>query len=364
MAASKVRESNMELLRLLAMFLILVVHSDFFALGKPDNALVLSRPVEGFTRLFIEAVAFICVDVFVLLSGWYRIRFSLKGLIKFLYQCLFFSIGIYMLLVLTGLFNFSLSTFAECFFVNNNSYWFVKAYILLFILSPALNYFVDHCDKQMYKLILLLFFIFQCLYGWLSSGAAFLMLGNSTCSFIGLYLLSAYVNKYRPRWSTLGWRAYLWVFVGICLLESAMPMITAYVFNNDSLTASVLSRVYAYSSPLVILSSLSFLLTFASIKVFYNKVINWIAISCFAACLLHGHHCVVDDYFASTIRTFYANSSYSLFLVKTFGFCVLFFLAAIPLDKVRMITFKYIEKVLFANNKSNENRDTYTTVTK
>lgn len=48
----KERLSNFELLRIIAMFLVLVVHADFFALGAPNREDVITEPLSSFGRYF------------------------------------------------------------------------------------------------------------------------------------------------------------------------------------------------------------------------------------------------------------------------------------------------------------------------
>lgn len=42
---SKIRQSNMELLRIIAMFLILIVHSDYYSLGAPNKVDIIVAPL-------------------------------------------------------------------------------------------------------------------------------------------------------------------------------------------------------------------------------------------------------------------------------------------------------------------------------
>ena len=71
------RDSNMELLRVVSMLLVLVVHAGFRALSVPTPAEAVSAPGSTLLRFFSESASIICVNVFVLLSGWYGIRFRL-----------------------------------------------------------------------------------------------------------------------------------------------------------------------------------------------------------------------------------------------------------------------------------------------
>ena len=90
----KVRNSNMEMLRLLAMFMVLVYHADFLSLGVPkmDFAMNASQWIDSSLRFLIQSACVVCVNVFVMLSGWFGIRPKLDRFISFLFQVTFFTI--------------------------------------------------------------------------------------------------------------------------------------------------------------------------------------------------------------------------------------------------------------------------------
>lgn len=135
------RQTNMELLRIVAMFLILLVHADFWSLGYPTTVQYKSDPVATMTRIIFEVIAIISIDIFVLISGWFSIKPSVKGFCNFIFQCAYFLIGIYALLVVLGIKSVSLDGLLDMFMLTKN-HWFIKAYIGLYILAPALNIFL------------------------------------------------------------------------------------------------------------------------------------------------------------------------------------------------------------------------------
>ena len=188
------RKTNIELLRLLSMFLILVVHADFWSLGAPTCQEFRESLLPSVTRILIEAISIVSVNVFIFISGWFTIKPTLKGFGNFIFQCGFFLIGIYVVMLVTGQATLSLKGIAGCFCLTSSN-WFIKAYIGLYILSPVLNLFVETSSKKQFGIILVSFFIFQTIYG-LSGAAAFIEHGYSTFSFIGIYLLAQYVRHY------------------------------------------------------------------------------------------------------------------------------------------------------------------------
>ena len=88
------RQSNIELLRVVSMFLILVVHVVYFSLGIPTQEMVVSSPVSSITHLFIMAVSFCAVDVFVLISGYFGIKPSKTKALSLGYISLFYPLVI------------------------------------------------------------------------------------------------------------------------------------------------------------------------------------------------------------------------------------------------------------------------------
>ena len=88
------RSSNIELLRILAMFLVLVHHANILSIGIPSWAECVSAPGNTFFRFFIQSLAIVAVDVFVLISGWFGIKPSLKKLLALLFQVFFFTLTI------------------------------------------------------------------------------------------------------------------------------------------------------------------------------------------------------------------------------------------------------------------------------
>ena len=88
----KERESNIEAARILAMSLVVLVHANYFSLGGIDRSDIIASPSSSFMRMFFEHLCIVGVNLFVLISGWFGIRPTVKGAISLLYQVLFYSI--------------------------------------------------------------------------------------------------------------------------------------------------------------------------------------------------------------------------------------------------------------------------------
>lgn len=339
MSNSVVRDSNIELLRIIAMFMVLVLHADFIALGAPGKEDLVSSPIISIFKVLFEELSIVAVNVFVLISGWFRIKPSIKGFCKFAFQCLFFSIGIYIFMLLSGTITFSFNGLAECFVLTKTShYWFIISYICLYILTPVLNSFIDNVDKKTYLYVLTGFFTFQTLYAFVGGSADFCMKGYSAMSFIGLYLLAGFVRKNMASFNCNKI---------VCLagyLCCSLVLILIYIFSIYWDLNIISSRMNNYTNPLIIVSSLSLLLYFSQLN-FRNKIVNTFGISSFAVYLLHCNPNVFNLY-VDSIRTIVVNHNAIEFLLVLVMICI-WFLSAVIIDRLRIIIWDRVSGLIF-----------------
>lgn len=321
------------------MFGVLIVHTDFGVLGEPTRQEWLEMPSYTVIRTFIEACAIVAVNVFVLISGWFGIRFKWSGLGKLLFQCAFFFFGIYLVLRFCGLSETPwLKGIYMCLMFSENA-WFVKAYLGLFIFAPVLNKFVEHSTKKHLSVFLIVFFVFQSLFGWLSAGAVYIEKGYSAFSFMGLYLLGRYVNIYRPRWSQ--WKIrHDWMAYGLFSLLTTAGFLVFIILDVYPLFA----MFAAYTSPFIIVSALFLVLAFSKMP-FANKAVNWTAASCFAVYLLH--FILFPTYMRPWIQHLASNHSGITFLGLLAALLMAFYITAVLTDKVRLWLWSRLFAPLF-----------------
>lgn len=89
MIAVKKRDSNIELLRNISMFLILVIHANFVALPHISYEEFVSNTTPSVVRFFIEAIGIVAVNIFVFISGWFGINTRKKSVLSFIYMVIF-----------------------------------------------------------------------------------------------------------------------------------------------------------------------------------------------------------------------------------------------------------------------------------
>ena len=218
----------------------------------------------------------------------------------------------------------------------NGDLWFVKAYIILFLLSPIQNSFIEHATKQQFFIVLVAFYSFQTVYGWMMDASVqFTMNGTTGLSFFGLYLLGRYLRLYPFRYSQLSKRKDLIIYLGLALLMCVCNIVLLYLGK----TVTVTGRLYSYASPIVILASVYLLLFFSKLS-FTNRSVNWIASSCFAVYLFHCNGFFFDRYYRKMIEYIYFDSGYAVLGIATY--IILIYAIAVLLDKVRMFLWNRI----------------------
>ena len=82
---NQVRLSNIELCRIFAIICVLLVHSDFAALGGPGN---LDETSLGL--IATECFSIIGVNVFVLITGYFSVFPKKKSLFNLSYCCFYY----------------------------------------------------------------------------------------------------------------------------------------------------------------------------------------------------------------------------------------------------------------------------------
>ena len=202
----KVRESSFELMRIIAMIMVLSVHADFLVDGVPTGADITDHPALALTRITWESVCIVCVNIFVMISGWFGIHPTVRGFCHLMFQVVFYLWGIFLVELALGHATVTWHSIKMCLLLERAN-WFVIAYIGLYLLAPVVNAFIEKASERTLRHVIICFFIFEVTFGWCGS-AVFIQSGYSTLSFIGLYLFARYLHLYGERFSRHGLAIY------------------------------------------------------------------------------------------------------------------------------------------------------------
>jgi len=248
------------------------------------------------------------------------------------------------LFILLGKSQFSISGLLDIFQLSAKD-WFIKSYFVLMIIAPVLNIYSKEAEEKTQRYVVLSFFLFEAIYGWVTGGRRFFVDGYGPLHFIGLYLTAQYIHYHlqedtvpvflkkiftMPKWVDLC------VFLLMAIINTAL-IISGTILTNGS--ESIHGIVYAYSNPFTIVGALYLLLFFSKIKMPYVKVINWLGASSFAVYLFHGETTVRNSFFTPQVQ--YVYEAYSGFncIVLIFAFLLFIYFISVVIDQIRLVSW-------------------------
>lgn len=326
--SDNLRQSGIELLRIVAIVMVLVCHANARVLGLPSRAEVFSVPAPSIARMLFGAMAVYGVNIFVMISGWFGISAKPKGLAKLLFEVFFLLWGIYAVFLLTGNATFNMHDIKVCLALTDE-YWFVMAYVGLYIFSPVLNAFVEKASKRELQLLLVGFYVFQCYYCW-ASGTLDYFSGYSIAFFFGLYLTARYFRLYPVR--ILSRHGGL-VYVASLAVVTTVSVVALVLVGNWA-------RMLRYDNPLVIVGAIGLLNAFSHLR-FHSRLVNSLATACFAVYIIHFDP-LVFHYFAMAVKSIYNSTSDLVTVAAISMFLVTVFLACWLIDRVRLCASRFV----------------------
>lgn len=321
----KQRESNFEALRITAMMMVVLLHCNYFVLGDVDVVAIDTSPIESFFRMFWDQLCTPCVNLFILISGWFGIRPKLKGSISLLFQVVFYTV---ISVVICKIFGWEVSfDRIKAALTCQMAYWFIWPYLLLYITAPAFNLLVEKAPEKVRGVILSLL-TFEFALDWVvyyTGGGG----GKSYIAFVTLYLIGRVLATREMEIKQWGKNTYLLLF----FIMTLIPTVIAYfgeMFVHFQFGKS------AYTNPFVIAASIALTLYFSKLH-FASKVVNWLACSSFSIYLLHMNPLLAGHFKEIMYIVFgWCDSSLTVYTLLALFLSLLLGLCCMFIDKMRI----------------------------
>lgn len=277
------RKSNIELLRIVAMALIVMSH---FAV---HSGFAFAAADWSWKRLFIQCTALgsVGVDIFVLISGFFLIQqgFRFQKFCRLIGQIWFYLLAVLLIAWLTGFAPVTKTLLRQSLLPLWLVHWFAYVYILLYLLFPFINRAVSSFSEPMLrKLLLLLTGLWSLMPFLLHSDMGYSILGW----FIYLYLLGAYFRLYPEKSEALSKHALLIVLVGFALLISRFAVLDLIVAHEGTPQPIDFSGLDP-NVPYILMMSVGLFLWLKKRPMGTIPWINRIASTMFGVYLIHDH---------------------------------------------------------------------------
>ena len=324
---SATRNSSIELLRILLMVFIVMHHV---------VSSVIAPAFSSHAWACLDVFLHTAVVIFVLISGYFGIRFSWKRLLSLVLQVLFYSVLLFIIVALIkGRWSGAIFAFLP---FSNNYYWFVTIYLQLYLVSYFINYLFEHCsDKEFFALLgVLAFFVFYL--GFLRKNAI-CSDGKNLLNFIFIYQIGYGIHRFQYWFEK---RRKLIQLVMISML--AIISLCYFIPDSHNLFVHAIVFLYKYNSPFLILLSVLIFLLFLAIKM-KSTTINYLAASSFSIYLIHEHPLFREFIYVKPFRQMMASGidGFSLLGIVIL-FAIIVSLICMMIDKIRVYLFSLIIK--------------------
>lgn len=216
------RLAGPELLRCIAMMMVVVLH--YLDKGKILPALTLEQlGFAGTVSWLLECFCIVAVNTYMLITGYFLGASRMKPgrLVKLYLQVWFYSVGVGAVSVLTGILPIQELTTHDIltmiFPVSMGHYWFITAYVFLFLLLPFVGGAVEKMSKKQLQFALgMMLFFFSVIKTLLPVRMEQDAMGYDCLWYLCVFLTAAYIRKFGLPFLQKSKNCLL-LFVGSCL---------------------------------------------------------------------------------------------------------------------------------------------------
>ncbi len=352
----KKRNPSFELLRIIAMLMILMLHYNshsgaLLELGIPAGS------VNIFANI-IEAFAIAGINTYVLISGFFlsKSHIRISRIIQLLCQVYFYTILVSVAMMVVGTYalhndNSVYKVVQYIFPISSEHYWFVTAYVIMYMMAPVMNAAVEKLTRKQMKIVitgLLLWFCF------IKSFVPVLFptdkFGYDYGWFICLYLIAAYIRKYNVVLFYTARKSAL-VYLISCAIIATMSISLYFINLNWGGFLHYQQVPFNYNFIFTLTASLGLFSFFRFYRMKENKVadvVRAVGPLTFGVYLLH-MHVEIRDRWVEWIESFIGEVplySVILFIWHAFRAVIVVFLVGIFIDWIRKMIFDFLARTM------------------
>ena len=352
----KKRDANIELLRIVAMLMIITLHFN----NQSKALLVLGEPASN-VQIFatvLEAIAITGVNVYVLISGYYlsSSKVKLSKVLLLILQVYFYTLLISCAMMFVGAYSVKPEDKLDralryLFPISSEHYWFVTAYVIMYVLAPVMNAAVNTLKRKQLKTViigLLTWFCFIKSIVPVKFGTD--RMGYDFGWFICLYLIAAYIRKYNvvlfidAKKSALVYLVSVVVIAAFSLVFYMINLATGN-FNYYAQVPCHYNFFFALTGALGLFSVFRFMRLKENL---FAEVIRIIAPYTLGVYLLHMHFEIADrwvEWIEQIIGETPLDNVLTFFIHLVISVLMVFF-AGIFVDWIRKYIFNFFGRVL------------------
>ncbi len=350
----KKRMVNMELLRIVAMMMVVMLHY----LGKGGLLPVLtgSMNVNGYVAWGMESLCIVAVNVYMLISGYFLVESGFKAgrLVELLCQTLFYAVLVPVILVALDVISadvFSVNHILETVLpVQMEQYWFITAYVIMYLLSPVLSTAAKGMKQEQLRGTIIGLVLFLAVSkSVLPVQLAVDSYGYDGLWFICVFLVAAYIRLYGLSFFTAkenGRRGAVCYFAGCLGIYVVMLLVRAVYLRMGSLDHFI-QNTYHYNHILNLFAAVALFYAFYYMKIDAEKL--WAKLICKIAPYTLGVYLLHEQldvrYLWPQWLGATAEGSAAVFVLRSIVSVWIVFAVGILVDMVRGGVFGVVKKM-------------------
>lgn len=269
---TKPRMANLELLRCLAMMMVIVLH--YLDKGNILPGLAGTElNATGIAAWILEAFCIVAVNVYMMISGYFLCTssFKLSRLVQLWIQVWSYSVIIGLFAAFTGILpaaEVDIHYFLTLLFpVSMGHYWFMTAYVFLYLLLPLIGMGVRKMTKEQMQLSLAFLLLAFCvmktiLPARLEQDAK----GYDCLWYVCVFVSAAYVRRFGVRFLESKARA-LGLYVVACLGIVTETFLFRFIYLKTGSLGLIMNISYEYNHLLPLLGAFGLFGLFCQLNV-------------------------------------------------------------------------------------------------
>ncbi len=353
----KKREANFELLRVLAMFMVILLHY----MSRSGSLITLGEPLTPvrLTASLLESFCIVAVNVWVLISGYFlsKGQFRLKRFLQLIAEVYFYTVLISLAMQFVNVYRLNadngiFKTVQYLFPISSEHYWFATSYVLLYLLSPILNKGVEALGRRQLKGLIFGLLVWFCLIkSFVPVNFPTDDFGYGLKWFICLYLIAAYIRKYDVRILSNG-RQSLLLYVCSSLVIFGLTVVLYLINARTGRFEYFFGVMTDYNFVVCLIGALG---VFSAFRYYHMPegrladVVRFVAPLTFGVYLFHEHLEIRSRWILwmeSLFGRVPAGNLVGSFLLHMVLSVLVIYLVGIFIDWIRVICFAFFGRVL------------------
>ena len=326
------RQSNFELMRIVAMLLIVAGH-----FVHQSGLWINSYGLDLYILSYMSFASRIAVNMFIMLGVWFMVdaQFKARRVLKLYFNVWVLTVGILVLLLVCG-YGFNSHEIAKSVlpFIGRGV-WFPSTYIALILLSPWLKKFFDLGSESQKKFLIVAFFLIS---AFITIHAPFVMEDywlDTLCWFVFIYLFIGYYRKNIRRRVN----KYFVLFIGTILY---FMLVSVILCSSGIVQEAVRVFLADYKTIPNLFISFCFFYFFQNLNVGVSRITNYIATGAFTTYIVHQTLPIIHVLWFDIYQCeWFYDSNYKIVYVV----CVIFsvYIAGLVIERLRV---NYVEPII------------------